>query len=65
MICGCPVCGALTTHVERGIDSLCKCQQCDWTCKDCMGGKNIKFKHITKDMLDDLKKIEPEDFFKK
>lgn len=63
MICGCPECGALTTHVEKGLDSLCKCQQCSWECRDCLGGENNKFRHITKDMLNDLKNLDPKDLF--
>ena len=63
MICGCPECGALTTHVEKGEDSYCICQQCGWKCRDCMGGKNKKFRHISKDMLKDLKKLDPNDLF--
>lgn len=61
MICGCPLCGALTTHMEKGLESYCKCQQCGWECRDCMGGENKKFRHITKDMLEDIKDLSPED----
>ena len=63
MICGCPLCGALTTHIEKGLDSYCKCQDCGRVCKDCMGGENKKFRHIKRDMLEDLKKLNPEDLF--
>ena len=52
--------GAHNAH-RKGANSFCKCQQCGWECRDCMGGNNKKFRHITKDMLKDIKDLSPED----
>ena len=43
MQCGCPLCGTLTVHETRGMDSRCVCPACGWICKDCLGDGQGKF----------------------
>lgn len=40
MNCGCPECGTLTVHTDRGTDIRCVCPSCGWTCRDCLGARN-------------------------
>lgn len=37
MVCGCPNCGQLMVHRERGIESMCICPYCLTTCDACLG----------------------------
>ena len=55
MNCGCQLCGALSLHVEKGEDSYCACPRCDWTCRDCMGGDNIRFHPLSREAIKKMK----------
>ncbi len=37
MRCSCRVCGTYMIQTERGLDSGCKCPDCGFECRDCMG----------------------------
>lgn len=37
MRCACRLCGTYMVQVERGLDSGCKCPECGFVCRDCMG----------------------------
>jgi hypothetical protein len=39
MQCGCPTCGILMTQVEKGLESACRCPECGFACKACLGGQ--------------------------
>lgn len=42
MVCGCPNCGQLMVHRERGIESMCICPYCLTTCDACLGNTHKK-----------------------
>lgn len=46
MKCGCQVCTTLMEHVEKGEQSYCICPECLNKCRDCLGGKNKRFKFL-------------------
>ncbi len=37
MRCACRLCGTYMVQVEHGLDSGCKCPECGFECRDCMG----------------------------
>jgi len=52
MQCGCPECGAFMAQVQQGLKSHCKCSDCGFECHDCMGGNNEKFRPITRELAE-------------
>lgn len=37
MRCSCRACGTYMVQVEHGLSSGCKCPDCGFECRDCMG----------------------------
>ena len=55
MQCGCPLCGTLSVHEARGLDSRGVCPACGWTCRDCMGDGQGKFTPLTREDVQRMK----------
>ena len=64
MKCGCQMCGAFMDHVEKGEQSYCICPECQYKCKDCLGGENPRFNFLDREtakrMKEDTQKLRGE-----
>ncbi|MGI5877507.1 MAG: hypothetical protein ACOX7W_02735 [Christensenellales bacterium] len=56
MNCGCPECGTLTVHTERGRGGMCVCPACGWSCSDCLGLRNDPARMIDRDTARAMKR---------
>ncbi len=57
MNCGCPLCGTLTIHEVRGMESRCVCPNCGWVCRDCLGDGNGRFAPLTKEEAEKMRSL--------
>ncbi len=60
MRCGCPFCGAYTVQIKRGMDSLCKCPECGWECRDCMANGDDHFSFMDREKVAWMKHLADE-----
>jgi hypothetical protein len=53
MQCGCPQCQTLMAQVEKGLDSACKCPDCGFECRACLGRQKGADKVLERGMSKD------------